>query len=133
MRLELTRKTDLALRAVTVLGASREWLKAPRLAQQVGTTSAFIGQVVAPLIGAGWVTSEPGPRGGYRACAGENVSLLQLIEAVEGPVADGRCVLRDGPCPGAGTCALHDAWLGARQALLDELGRTPVLYAQKES
>jgi Rrf2 family transcriptional regulator, iron-sulfur cluster assembly transcription factor len=94
----------------------------------VGTTAPYIGQIVTPLVRAGWVRSEPGPTGGYRlAPGGERPTLLALVEAVEGPTVDGRCVLRDGDCdPERDTCALHDAWVRARGALLAELARTPV-------
>jgi Rrf2 family iron-sulfur cluster assembly transcriptional regulator len=130
MRLELTRKTDLALRALRVLVDSDELHKGVDLAGVLGTTSAFLSQVVAPLSRAGWVRSVPGPRGGYEATqAAAGVSVLQLIEAVEGPVETGRCVLRPQPCPAELPCALHDAWLPAREALVDRLAATPVLSA----
>jgi Rrf2 family iron-sulfur cluster assembly transcriptional regulator len=130
MRLELTRKTDLALRALRVLAARGSLLKGIELAEALGTTAAFLSQVVAPLSRAGWVRSVPGPRGGYLATElAVDVSVLELIEAVEGPVETGRCVLRPQPCPADLPCALHDAWLPARDALVERLAATPVLSA----
>ncbi|HEX6256017.1 MAG TPA: Rrf2 family transcriptional regulator [Euzebyales bacterium] len=130
MRLELTRKTDLALRALRVLVDSGGLHKGSDLADALDTTTAFLSQVIAPLSRAGWVRSVPGPRGGYQATGfAVDVSVLELIEAVEGPVETGRCVLRPQPCPAELPCAVHDAWLPARDALTGRLAATPVLSA----
>lgn len=135
MRLEITRRTDLALRVIRALaagGTARH--KGSALAVAADTTSTYIGQVMAPLVQAGWVRSEPGPTGGYRLAPElASLSLLDLVEAVEGPADDGRCVLRAGPCnPTGDPCALHDAWVRARSALLDELAGTPVYPVPQE-
>ncbi len=127
MRLELTRKTDLALRATRVLSAAERQVKGAELASAIGTSPQFISQVMTPLVREGWIDSEPGPTGGYTlAVQPVDISLLDLIEAVEGPTADGRCVLRGTPCPPVEPCALHDAWTRARDALLHELSETPL-------
>lgn len=129
MRLEITKKTDLALRAIGVLSRSGR-MKGSDLAGRIGTTPGYIAQVMTPLVHSGWVDSEPGPTGGYRLHARlEDVSFLELIESVEGPTDSGRCVLRTGPCPGEDVCAVHDAWMRARSALLDELDRTSLAVA----
>jgi len=127
MRLELTRKTDLALRAYRFLAASGGRVSGRDLADAVGTTVAFIAQVMAPLVRAGLATSRPGPGGGY-APAGDPrvVSVLAVIEAVEGPIDPGKCVLVGGPC-GAPPCSLHDAWVAARSALENALRGSPAL------
>lgn len=129
MRLDLTRKTDLALRALQVLLRSgSQQRKGTELAATLETSAGFLVQVLAPLAREGWVRSAPGPRGGYQATAtAADVSVLQLIEAMEGPVHDDRCVLAEQPCPAPNTCALHDAWIPARDALVERLAATPVI------
>jgi Rrf2 family protein len=102
-------------------------VKAAELAERLGTTPGFLSQVLSPLVARGWVRSEPGPAGGYRlVVAAEEVSVLDVIEAVEGPTDTGRCVLADRPCGSTGPCALHVPWSEARARLLDQLGRTPL-------
>lgn len=133
MRLEITKKTDLALRALGVLDGEGR-LKGSALADRIGTTSTYIAQVMTPLVQAGWVDSEPGPTGGYRLTSQlGDISFLELIEAVEGPTDSGRCVLRTGPCPGEDVCAVHEAWMRARTALLDELDRTSLAVATRRT
>ena len=126
MRLEVTRKTDLAVRALCALDC-RGKTKASELAKMIDTTPGFVPQVLSPLVHAGWVASEPGPTGGYRLDVPlEEISFLDVIEVVEGPTDTGECVLRGGPC-GEEPCALHDAWLPARRALTEQLAHTPLL------
>lgn len=129
MRLEVTRKSDLAVRALRTLGTLRPGarMKSPLLAKSVGSTAGFVAQVMTPLVRAGWVASDPGPTGGYSLRVDlTRVSVLAVIEAIEGPTDTGRCVLADRPCADEGPCALHHAWLRARAELLHELDATPV-------
>lgn len=126
MEFSLQRKTELALRALRVLGRSRNLVSGSELAGELGTSVGYLPQVMAPLVARGWVTSERGPNGGYRG-RGANPNLLDLIETTEGPVPPGKCVLRGGPCPGELTCALHDGWQRAQARLIEELARVDVL------
>ncbi|MEZ5143301.1 MAG: Rrf2 family transcriptional regulator [Acidimicrobiales bacterium] len=125
MRLEVTRRADLAVQALVLLGRSRARRKAGELAEALDTTSGFVPQVLAPLVERGWVRSEPGPRGGYiSTVALGSVTVLDVVEAVDGPTDVGRCVVEGRPCAATSPCALHDAWSRARAALLDELAAT---------
>jgi Rrf2 family iron-sulfur cluster assembly transcriptional regulator len=127
MRLEITRRAELAVRAMVVLGSANGRLKAPALAGELGTTSGFVPQIVGPLVKAGWVRSDPGPSGGYVSCVGlEDVSVLEVIEAVDGATDVGRCVVADRPCDGGAPCSLHAAWVRARHELVGVLGDTPL-------
>ena len=130
MRLEVTRKSDLAVRALRSLAETGGRVKGPALAEAVGSTSGFVSQVLTPLVRAGWVRSDPGPSGGYSLAVDLGaVSVLAVIEAIEGPTDSGRCVLADRPCNTSGTCALHVPWLRARAQLLRELDGTSVAEA----
>lgn len=112
------------------LAESAGRMKGPALAEEVGSTSGFVSQVLNPLVRQGWVRSDPGPSGGYSLAVDlGSVSVLAVIEAIEGPTDSGRCVLADQPCSEAGTCALHVPWLRARSQLLQELDATPVAEA----
>ena len=66
VRLEITRRAELAIRALALLRRSTKRAKASVLAEELGTTVSFVPQVLGPLVRAGWVQSDPGPSGGYR-------------------------------------------------------------------
>lgn len=126
MRLELRARTELALRTIEAL-ADRQRRTASELAELVGSTPAYLAHVLTDLSRRGWVESVPGRAGGHRlAVEPAAISVLELIEAIEGPTDVGRCVMADRPCPSPGPCALHDAWIPARDALLGRLAATPL-------
>ena len=117
----------MAVRALRYLAGNGQ-RTSDDIAEAVGSTAKFVPHVMSPLVAAGWVRSTRGPNGGYRL-QGEAAmaSVLDVIEAVEGPTANGQCVLQGTPCPAQEQCALHDAWTKARDALVDELDGVPVL------
>lgn len=129
MRLELTRKTDLALRAMQALHAEKARLPGRKLAALIGTTTPFVFQVISPLLDAGWVDSRPGPTGGYAlAVDPTGLTLLDVVERIEGPIISDRCVMAGGPCSGAVVCSVHDAWIEARGALRTAFAQVAVVH-----
>jgi len=99
MRLEMTKKSDLALKAMRCIGdAEGETIAGKSLAEKLGITTHYLPQVISPLVKAGWVSSTPGPRGGYRLLASlEKVSVLEVIDVIEGSINDQGCVQRGIP------------------------------------
>jgi Rrf2 family protein len=134
MRLALWPRTELTVRVIETLADGGRW-RAAELAERIGTSPAFTAHLVGPLVRQGWVRSTPGPTGGHELVAdAEDISVLALIEAVEGPTSDGRCVMADRACPTPDSCPLHDAWMRARDVLVDELRTIPLgrLFDDKE-
>jgi Rrf2 family protein len=126
MRLELTRRGDYAVRAMLAL-ADRH-ADAPTTVREIADAMdippGILPRVMADLARAGLVKSTIGRAGGYalaRPAAG--ISLLEVIEAVEGDSRRTRCVLRGGPCGRDGHCAVHDVFFAAQDAMLDQLAR----------
>ena len=127
MRLEITRKTNLAIRAMATLNNAGRRMSGKELASSIETTTNFLAQVTAPLVRRGWIDSQPGRAGGYELVAdARELSVLDVIEAVEGPTDTQECVLRAGNCSASDPCATHDAWSRARDALVNELAGTPL-------
>jgi Rrf2 family protein len=122
MRLDLNKRTDLALRAMQELCVKNERVAGPALAEALSTTRQYLPQIMNPLVKARWVRSTPGPHGGYELLKTlENISLLELIEVMEGPTLNNVCVLNGSPCPQDEECALHGAWQQTRETLMREL------------
>lgn len=137
MRLSITRRSDLAIRALRTLSVHPEWVGSDTLATSIGTTRGFLFQVMAPLVRARWVRSTPGPSGGYRLGSSVgDITVLAVIETVEGPIDEAVCVLeRERACSSTRStehpaCALHESWLDARSALRSELARRPVITTE---
>ncbi len=127
VRLELTRKSDLAIRAMRALHRADKRIPGRELAEIIETTTPFIAQVVTPLVQRGWLDSKPGPSGGYGLKVDPNkVTILEVIELIEGPLDNGICVLAGGPC-GSDTCSVHEVWGDARSALRDAFRKVNVV------
>ena len=126
MKLQITKRTELALRMLHYLeeGGRRN---SKAIAEAIGSTPGFVAHVAQHVVTAGWVRSGTGPTGGYvLATPLTEISLLELIEASEGPTDDGQCVLSDRACGAARPCALHEPWTRARTSLTDQLAATPL-------
>lgn len=120
MRMRLGKRADYSVRAVLHLarhdGDGRR--KARQIAADMQIPANYLPQVLAELVRVGLVDSEPGPDGGYRlASSPTDVTLLEVIEAVEGPMTSEECVLRGGPCRWEDSCAVHGSWAEAQEAL----------------
>jgi len=101
------------------------WLSVPTVSAAMAIPERFLPRVMVDLVNAGLVVGHRGRTGGYRlARSASTISLLDIIAAAE-PEPDPRaCILRGGPCGIDGRCAVHDAFGGAREALLARLGAT---------
>lgn len=132
MRLELSVRTDLALRALQELAQTGERMARTHLAEALGTTPDFLVRVMGPLVVQEWVVSKPGRNGGYVLTEqGRSASVLDVIEVEEG-IPTSKCVLRFGPCNPDEQCALHDPWMKAREAMLAELATASATGGWKE-
>jgi Rrf2 family protein len=127
MQLSLKRKGDYAVRAMISVG--RHYETGLRQARQISTEMHIpyktLTLILAGLVTEGLLVAAHGPKGGYRLARPPNeISLLNIIEAAEGPATFDHCVLRDGPCDWGETCPVHDTWARTQDALVRELAST---------
>ena len=129
MRLELTRRADYGIRAMIAIARadSDEPMSTPRIADEMAIPIRFLPQVMADLARAGLVDSTGGRRGGYRlGRPAASISLLEMIEALEGDGRRRQCVLRSAPCGIDGHCDVHAVFASAQEALLERFSRAPL-------
>jgi Rrf2 family protein len=125
MRLELTKRADYAIRAVVALASAApgERLSVRRLAADRAIPVRFLPQIMTDLVRAGIVEGVTGRAGGYRlARPAGAISMLEIIEAIEGDSRRSTCVLRGGPCQWNGVCDVHEVFAATQAAMLRELG-----------
>ena len=129
MRLALTKRTDYAIRAVMCLARSAPGTPVParRIAAEMAIPPRFVPHVLADLVRAGLVEGTTGKLGGYRVTRDlDGLSLLELIEAVEGVAGGDACTLDADPCDPGRPCQIHHALSGARDAFVGVLADTSV-------
>jgi Rrf2 family iron-sulfur cluster assembly transcriptional regulator len=127
MQLSLKRKGDYAVRAMISVG--RKYGTGLRQARQISSEMHIpyktLTLILAGLVAEGLLIATHGPNGGYRLARDpRDISLLDIVEAAEGPARFDHCVLRDGPCDWEKTCPVHDTWARTQDALIRELAAT---------
>ncbi len=127
MELSLGKRADYTVRAMVDLanhhGDGRR--KTAQIAAEMDIPGSYLPQLLAELVRAGLVCSVAGRKGGYVLTRPpEEISLLDAIEAADGPMVASVCVLRGGPCRWDGTCAIHDPWARAQEAFRQSLSAT---------
>jgi Rrf2 family protein len=133
MRLELTKRADYAIRAVLALGEAgpETRLSVRRIATDRAIPGQFLRQVMGDLVAAGLVEGAEGRAGGYRLARPPTaITLLDVIEAVEGDSRRRECVLRGGPCRLNGVCDVHAVFAAAQDDLLGHLASATVASVQ---
>lgn len=128
MRLLASKKSELALQAIKRLATAGQTISGATLARQLKTSPAFLSQCLTPLVAQGWVVSKTGPEGGYTVAPRlKRLSVLQVIEAIEGPTVNQHCVVSDRRCGIDPPCSMHATWAVARSALQQSLSRQSAL------
>ncbi len=122
MRLQLTRRADYAVRAMIALARSDETQSGASIAAQMDIPARFVAQVMGDLVQARLVRARTGRNGGYRLARDpDRISILEIVEAVEGDARRRTCVLRNAPCTRDGVCDVHHIFSAAQEALLERL------------
>src|SRR5262245_43834180 len=131
MRLELTRRGDYAIRAAVELARRGEEITSSgAIARATAIPERFTGQVMGDLVRAGLVEANVGRHGGYRLARGpSDISLLEIVEAVEGDTRRRTCILRGGTCSSSSGCAVHAVFESAQEALIERLASAPLSSA----
>ena len=132
MRLELTKRADYAIRAALALARvpGGEWRSVHRVAAEQQVPERFLPLVMRDLVRAGIVKGIVGRSGGYRlARSSAEITLLDVVEAVEGDSRRRVCILRGGPCALDGACDVHAVFAAAQDDVLRRLRATTVAAA----
>ena len=128
MNMTLSKRGDYVVRSALAL--ARAWptgepRKIREVVAEMGVPQTFASQILAELVRAGLASSKAGKDGGYRLSRPpEEIALVDVVEAGEGPLRAERCALGDGPCRWDDVCPLHETWRTATEALREVLGST---------
>ena len=120
--LRISRKIDYGLRAMIYLASipSDSVIPFREIARQMDVPEDFLAKILKTLVDQGLVRSTRGPHGGYAlARTATEVSFLDVIEAVEGPVALNVCLDGDDACGRSGTCTMVSVWRAGQERMLD--------------
>ncbi len=123
--MRLTLSTKYAVIALGELARRAGPVSIPSLSAATGIPSAYLGKVVSLLVRHGLLVSARGRGGGISlAKPAEEISLRDIILAVEGPRALQDCPFDPEPCPGDPQCPLFPVWDPLRERIISFLEET---------
>lgn len=129
--MRVTQEADYAIRMCCALNESGEVLDTGRLSEIVSITKPIALKVLRKLKSAGIVDSVKGAEGGYRlACDAERLSILDIIESIDGKVYISKCLDDCHYCSLNGfnktNCKVHMAFQAINKELVEGLSRVTV-------
>jgi Rrf2 family protein len=125
--MQITRQADYAVRAVLHLSELKNGGRAPtsKIASEQHIPPSFLAKIVSQLSVAGVVQTSRGARGGVSLARDpERISLLEVIEAIDGPITLNECVTDPNSCPFGENCKVHEVWCSAQAELVNKLKTT---------
>jgi Rrf2 family protein len=124
--MQITRQADYAVRAVLYLSQLGEDQRAAtsQIAQEQQIPPSFLAKIVSQLSVAGLLQTSRGARGGVSlARSPEQISLLEVVEAIDGPILLNECVGNDA-CTFGDDCPMKPIWCDAQSELVERLRNT---------
>jgi len=131
----LSTKARYAVRAMVELALSYdgEPVKLKTIAEKQDLSIKYLEQVMNPLRVSGFVSTQKGSRGGYRLVKSpDQITLYDLIYAVEGSLAPVDCVDNPETCDRVDSCVTRDVWVRVHQVILRELQSTTLAELAEE-
>lgn len=122
--MRISHKADYGLRLVMELARIYPQGRVPtyEIAKRQNIPEPFLAKIVAELSERGIVDSKRGMHGGVQlARPPEEISLFDVIDALDGPFSFAPCLRDPGFCAQQGSCAMEQALLGAQQAVANYL------------
>lgn len=125
--MQITRQADYAIRAVLYISKLGDSQRAAtsQIAKEQHIPPSFLAKIISQLSIAGLLQTSRGARGGVTlARSPQEITLLDVVEAIDGPIALNECVHDDGACNFGDDCPLRPIWCDAQEDLVKRLKST---------
>jgi len=125
--MQITRQADYALRAMRFLAKLGPSQRAAtrQIAEVQQIPPSFLAKIISQLAIAGLIHTSRGARGGVSlAHSPGEISVLDVVEAIDGPIALNECTSTPPGCPLSDDCPLHPVWCAAQEDLVKRLKDT---------
>jgi FeS assembly SUF system regulator len=97
---------------------------AAEVATRLGLATPTVSKILKTLAKSGLVTSSRGAHGGYRLRgAPSEISVAQIIDAMDGPIGMTECSTTPGICTQEAACSVRANWRSINEIVLDALSR----------
>ncbi len=120
--LQISRKIEYGLRAMSFLASVPGDQPVPfrEIARRMQVPQSFLAKIMKVLVLRGLVRATRGAHGGYALMRpAREISFLEVIEAVEGPLRVSLCETHAGSCRASDTCTMYGVWMQGREKMLE--------------
>ena len=125
--MQITRSGEYGLRGLLFLAkqpAERVSLVS-EISKDQNIPETFLAKIFQRLSKAGLLRSIRGAKGGFSLGKPANeITMREIIEALEGPIALNRCLLKEGECAEEKSCPMHLVWEEVQRRFVEILDRT---------
>ncbi|KAF0111252.1 MAG: putative Rrf2 family DNA binding protein [Chloroflexi bacterium] len=125
--MQITRQADYAVRAMLYLARLEPNQRAAtsQIAQIQKIPASFLAKIISQLSIAGLIHTSRGARGGVLLSRPASaISLLEVVEAIDGPITLNECTLAPDTCEFSGDCPMHKIWVETQDDLVQKLRST---------
>jgi len=124
----VTRETDYAVRCVLYLAGEKDLVaNVTEIAHAMHIPKTFLAKILQRLIRGGIVGSLRGMNGGFRlAKKPADISLLDIMEAIQGPAGINVCAVDSKKCHMSSSCAVHPVWVDIRRKVENRLKKETI-------
>ncbi|MEJ5240220.1 MAG: Rrf2 family transcriptional regulator [Anaerolineales bacterium] len=122
--MQITRQADYAIRAMLYLARAGKGQRVATsdVAEAQHIPPSFLAKIVSQLSIAGLLHTSRGARGGITLARDPSqITLLEVVEAIDGPIRLNECVTGEGICVFEGTCPIKPVWCDAQVELVRRL------------
>ncbi|HZQ71224.1 MAG TPA: Rrf2 family transcriptional regulator [Terriglobales bacterium] len=123
--MQITRASDYAVRVVIHLAGLPvgSTVRRSELARVGDVPEHFLSKVLQRLVHSGMVRSQRGAGGGFSlAVPAAKISMLDVVQAIEGPIRMNQCLIEGPSCERKAWCPAHQVWAETQDAVLKILG-----------
>lgn len=125
--MQITRQADYAVRAMLYLAKLEPGQRAAtsEIAEAKKIPPSFLAKIISQLSIAGLIHTSRGARGGVLLSRPtESISLLEVVEAIDGPISLNECTLSPDICEFSDDCPIHKIWCETQADLVNKLRQT---------
>lgn len=122
--MQITRQADYAVRAVYYLAKLGPENRAAtsHIAEKQQIPPSFLAKIISQLSVAGLLHTSRGARGGVSlARPAQDITLLEVVEAIDGPILLNDCVVDKASCTFSEDCPMRPVWCEAQKDLIEHL------------
>lgn len=125
--MQITRQADYAVRAMLFLARLEPTQRAAtsQIAEVQKIPPSFLAKIISQLSIAGLIHTSRGAHGGVLLSRpASEISLLEVVEAIDGPISLNECTLSPDICEFSDDCPMHKIWCETQAELIVKLRKT---------